>query len=194
MAEPQAEPQLVSIVSPSGRLLLRSPEVTDAAAIVANVMNPENVAFLPHLNHRNHTVERYSELIQQWRMSSLKSDLFLVIVRREDDKIVGDCMFESFRPLGKEWDEGDCGVMIDSAERGKGYAQEALRTLFDFAFGSLGLERLTMSTAEENTPMRGLATKMGLQGHLEPKSTAGRHVVFRLSEEDWCIKHGRVET
>ncbi|KAI9711235.1 MAG: hypothetical protein M1820_002222 [Bogoriella megaspora] len=193
MAEPQTEPQLISIVSPSGRLLLRSPEIADAAAILANVMNPRNVAFLPHLNHQNHTLPGYIELIQQWRQSCLKENMFLVIVRRDDDKIIGDCMFESFSPPGLEFEAGDCGIMIDSSERGKGYAQEALRTLFDYAFGTLGLERLTMSTAEENTPMRRLADKMGLRGRIEPKLPEGRQVVYHLEEENWCIKHGRVE-
>ena len=194
MAEQETEPQLVSIVSPSGRLLLRSPESADAEAILGNVMNPENVAYLPHLNHQNHSLERYVELIEEWRESSLKTNLYLVIIRRDDGKIIGDCMFESFSPPAQEWEVGDCGIMIDSSERGKGYAQEALRTLFDYAFGTLGLDQLTMSTAEENLPMRGLAEKMGLRGRIEPKVPSGRHVVYRLPEENWCIKHGRVET
>ncbi|KAI9690420.1 MAG: hypothetical protein M1822_009383 [Bathelium mastoideum] len=195
MAEQETEPQLVSVVSPSGRLLLRSPEEKDAEAILSNVMNPQNVAYLPHLNHQHHTVDRYLERIGEWRASSLKTNLFLVIVRREDDKVIGDCMFESFSPAEQgDWEEGECGIMIDSSERGKGYAQEALRTLFDYAFGTLGLDRLTMSTAEENLPMRGLAEKMGLHGRIEPKVPGGRQVVYRLEEEDWCTKHSRVET
>ena len=195
MAEPETVPKLVSIVSPFGNLLLRSPEETDAEAMLNIAANPQNVAYWPHLNRQCHTLEHYVELIRGWRASCLKADLFLVIVRRGDDKVIGNCMFQSFGPPGEDWEEGDCGIMIELTERSKGYGREGLRTLFDYVFGTLGLDRLTLSVAEENLPMRRLADKLGLSpGRIEPRAPFGRQVVYQLAEENWCIKHGRVES
>ena len=48
-------------------------------------------------------------------------------------------------------DPGSLGIVIgESAYRGKGYGTDAINAILDFAFGELGLERVSLSTLADN--------------------------------------------
>jgi RimJ/RimL family protein N-acetyltransferase len=77
---------------------------------------------------------------------------------------------------------------------GQGYATEGARAVVDHAFGPLGLAALVSFTAEWNRPSRRVMEKIGMthdpaDDFLHPRLPAGhklsRHVLYRLSREDW---------
>ncbi|KAI9814385.1 MAG: hypothetical protein M1827_003241 [Pycnora praestabilis] len=150
--------QLVSITSSQGRLILRSPVVSDAPNLLERLQTPSCVAYLPHLRDRKFTISGLSPQIEAWRSTSMIRDLFLVVERISDGKVIGDGGFEV---VDFEKRRGELGVMLNDEEdvRGKGYAVESLRTMLDFAFGELGLESVRMGTLKGNKPLRGLVEK-----------------------------------
>ena len=77
---------------------------------------------------------------------------------------------------------------------GQGYATEAAHAVADHAFGPLGLDALVAFTAEWNRPSRRVMEKLGMthdpaEDFLHPRLPAdhklSRHVLYRLSREDW---------
>lgn len=112
----------------------------------------------PPLRDWKFTLEGNRQRIEKWRSTSCISDIFLVVVTLADGKVIGDGGFES---IDRDSKTGDAGIMLndDPAVRGKGYAVEALKTTFDYGFGTLGLEKIRLGTLEGNTPMRMLLEK-----------------------------------
>ena len=80
------------------------------------------------------------------------------VALRENDEPIGTCGL--FRREG--YDGPDIGWSVLPAYWGKGYAYEAARAVLAFAFGEVGLDRITAFIALDNVPSIGLARKLGL--------------------------------
>jgi len=77
----------------------------------------------------------------------------------DDGSVIGDVALQSI-DVGNR----SCSVGIGIAKtenRGKGYGTEAIRLILGYAFGNLGMERVTMSTLEINTPCQKAFEKLG---------------------------------
>ena len=59
--------------------------------------------------------------------------------------------------------EGVIGYWLDEAAWGQGFASEAARAVVDFAFGQLGLTRLTTGHAADNPASGHVLEKLGFQ-------------------------------
>jgi len=183
---------LVSLKSPSGRLELRSPELSNAPNILARVSDPACVAHLPHLRNREFTLEGINQRIERWRASSSVTDLFLVVISVADGKVIGDGGYEV---IDQESKTGEVGVMLNSDEsvRGKGYAVEALGTMCDYGFGALGLERVRLRTLKVNAPMRTLLERKFSLTAESREVEAGTECLYTVSRQDWLERRQRSE-
>ncbi|HEY1157453.1 MAG TPA: GNAT family protein, partial [Arthrobacter sp.] len=75
-------------------------------------------------------------------------NLFAGIFLREGDRHIGNI---KLGPINVHHRRADIGLLVgDRACWGKGYASEAIAILSDFAFGRLGLHRLTAGMYAEN--------------------------------------------
>jgi RimJ/RimL family protein N-acetyltransferase len=135
--------RLVSIKSTQGRLILQSPEISDASNLLERLGMPSCVELIPHLRNREFTVESLSQQIETWRSISMVSGLFLVVERISDGRVIGDGGFE-FVDFENQTGEIDISLNDESDVRGKGYAVEALETMLDYAFKELGMKSVKL--------------------------------------------------
>lgn len=95
----------------------------------------------------------YSRYVLRQYIESSQSDMFadkqlrLMIIRREDSRILGTIDITDFVPLHSR---GAVGVALHTDCRGAGYACDALQLLCEYAFGFLQLHQLYAHVAIEN--------------------------------------------
>ena len=82
-----------------------------------------------------------------------------VVERRRDGQPVGMCGLVNRDTV----DDVDIGYAIHPAFRRRGYALEAARATLDFAFDTLGLERVVAYTWPHNDASAGLLKKLGMR-------------------------------
>ena len=73
--------------------------------------------------------------------------LRMMIVRREDDAVVGTIDITDFAPMHSR---GEVGIAVRKEYQGNGYASDALKLLCDYAFGFLFLKQLIVHVAADN--------------------------------------------
>ena len=99
----------------------------------------------------------YSRYVLKQYIAQSDCDIFadrqlrLMIVRLDDESVVGTVDLTDFQPLHRR---GEVGIAIRSTHRRQGYAGEALRLLCDYAFGFLRLRQLTAHVACSNEASR----------------------------------------
>ena len=95
----------------------------------------------------------YSKYVLRQYMENSQCDMFadrqlrMMIVRREDDAVVGTIDITDFAPMHSR---GEVGSAIRKEYQGNGYASDALRLLCDYAFGFLFLKQLVVHVAADN--------------------------------------------
>ena len=114
--------------------------------------------------------------------------LQLVIVERQSGEIVGDCgiHFQSDEPRQVE-----LGVTMAPAHQGRGLAAEALGSVLDYVFGSLGKHRVVAVTDAKNAAAAGLFRRLGFRQeahfveHVWFKGAWGSEYLFALLHREW---------
>ena len=110
--------------------------------------------------------------VTEWFASG---DRFLAVCLKETGAFIG---FISFgQGEGEDGLEYGLGYIFHPGYRGKGYATEGCQALIDRAFGELGAERVTSSTALANDRSCQLLRRLGM-------SETGRHTAsFRKTQD-----------
>ncbi|MGE5652728.1 MAG: GNAT family N-acetyltransferase [Bacillota bacterium] len=105
----------------------------------------------PELRAQTGAVRPTSKVgIQKWfeRMSNDESRIWFAVVRRSDDKVIGEAGLLRMYP---EWRTTDLTIIIgDHEARGQGYGGEAIRLLLDYAFGYLSFHRVSIGVVGFN--------------------------------------------
>ena len=78
---------------------------------------------------------------------------------------------------------GEVGVLLPAAHQGRGVATEAIATLADHAFASMGLPRLHTRHRPEHALSTGLMTTLGFES-LAPEAGSA-HAQWQLTPERW---------
>ena len=85
--------------------------------------------------------------------------LHFAIVNQVDAGYLGEILLFLRAPQAAELDIGEIAFVVAPAARGRGIAPEAVRLLSAWAFSTLGLARLQLSIAPENSPSVRVAEK-----------------------------------
>jgi RimJ/RimL family protein N-acetyltransferase len=169
----------------TSRLILRTPQIRDAAAYVHMNTNNENQAFDPSPPDKEglaHTVEKFETDIPKWREATEKGEAAFMVVTLPGRGDSSDAYLDLLRR--KEL-EGPDGEIIDDTvigmtgfnalkKRTRSLADgstEALHAIVNYGFTTMGCDALIANTLVENKPFRALMKSLGAG---EGKEVRGR--------------------
>lgn len=173
-------------------LELRTPQLEDANALLVAFTDERNVGQDASADGLN-TLPAIEGLIHQW--STYDEPLQRVNnVVSINGEVIGCGGLGWIGPSKSHKGEtaAAAGIMINTPQRGKGYAFEGLRMVFDHAFRVLGMHEVRLGTKSENLGFCGLMEgKFKLEkGVLNPKDQFGNDVVFRVWRDKWDFGQG----
>lgn len=122
----------------TNNILLRAPEISD----LDFMFHIENDTRLWMVSDCKIPYSRY--LLQQYIENNahdlyIDRQLRLMIIRRQEDKVMGCIDLFDFNPTNRR---AEVGIVIDEAYRGRGYAKEALALLCNYATQTMDIHQL----------------------------------------------------
>ncbi|MGM7637048.1 GNAT family N-acetyltransferase [Bacillus sp. Hm123] len=129
------------------RLRLRKMKVSDSSSLFHIWSDPDvtkfmNITNFTDENQAKEMIEFLNDLDQNNKATRF------TIIELESQKIIGSCGFNS---LDFEHVKAEIGYELAKAFWGKGYAQEAIHSLLDYAFKTLKLNRIEAKVEPENS-------------------------------------------
>ncbi len=140
------------------RLTLRKMLVADTSDMYEYASREEVTKYLTWTPHTDRT---YTREYLQYLGNRYSAGMFYdwAIVYEPDCKMVGTCGFTSFNCSS---DSAEVGYVLNPAYWGKGIAPEALCSVMEFGFETLGLNRIEAHFMEENDRSRRVMEKVGM--------------------------------
>lgn len=108
--------------------------------------------------------------------------------------LLGDC---ALHVRADDPRQAEIGFTLARGSQGRGFAAEAVRTLLDFAFGTLGLHRVIAITDAKNAAAARLLERVGFrrEGHYIQnvwfKGAWGDELSFALLRDEWAQQRNR---
>ena len=177
------------------RLLLRPFVAEDLDAVHAYLSLPEVVRFLYWTEFSRSDVRDLLHArgaMTGWRAEGDRA--YLAVVRRDDDRLVGDIML---RLRSLEHRQGEIGFVFNPAYSGRGYATEAAIALLDVGFATGDLHRVYGSCDARNTASAALMRRLGMrqEAHFRHnevfKGEWGDELYYAILEDEWRELRGR---
>lgn len=175
-------------------LTLRIPTTLDVAAIVEVLQNKANSEFDKSISDA--TPEELESIARRWTIVNepLTHVNFLV---QHNGQVLGIAGLGWIGPVNSDGATATChaerasaaGVMLQPFGRGKGYAYEALRVVFDYGLRELGLVEIRVGSHLGNLPMKGLMEKkFGLQPEASAEEAVdqfGNDLLWIVKRDEW---------
>ncbi len=130
------------------RLDLRAPELRDAAHLFEVFREPEVMRYWSSPPMQS-VADGEALVTRNQGYNADGTGYGWVIERREDARVIGTLSLFHF---SEQNDRAEIGYALGRAEWGKGYMNEALTALIEFAFGAMDLRRLEADTDPRNAP------------------------------------------
>jgi RimJ/RimL family protein N-acetyltransferase len=165
------------MISPlqSQRLLLRTIEDRDIPSLTPLFQDLDVMQFYLPTLLRPYSAAQLQEMLKEWHDES--TYFLFSIVEKASGKVVGLINLD-----GVNWSNRytEIGIAIASpADRGKGFAGEALRLLIDYCFKEMGLHRVFARIIEGNRPSVHLFNKLGFTQEGTLREQVFRHGGWR---------------
>ena len=146
------------------RLLMRVMTLDDVDDVHAYQSLPEVCRYLLY---EPRTRERVAEKITEWstmgRLAQVGDDLELAL-ELLDEPSKGRVIGHSYFKLTSTDDlSGEIGWSLHPDFEGQGYASESARAMLEYAFGTLGLHRVTAELDPRNTASIALCKRLGMR-------------------------------
>ena len=132
-------------------------------------------------------LEKRKRILEDTITETLHGDQILApraVVLKESNTLIGNCGYETYflspeqyglfstRPSGKEGRFNTRGFgmhyAFDPSYHGQGYATEAVRALVDFAFQSVNVHRIWITTSHDNERSQKLMKRIGMKIGKDP--------------------------
>ena len=121
----------------------------------------------------------------------LHGHTFWVVERKEDGAFLGFCGIKiADDPSSPVEGEFEIGWRLREDAWGKGYAREAAAASLDYAFATLGAERVVALTVQGNSPSWGLMIRLGMTrradlDYVGAPWAEGMVIVYSIGKEEW---------
>jgi RimJ/RimL family protein N-acetyltransferase len=142
------------------RLVLRRSRPQDAEAISAYRSDPAVNRYQGWDRTDPEGIRAEIEEMESRRPGGAGGWVQFTVEERDDGRLVGDVGISA---VDGEPGVAKIGYTIAPAFQGRGYATEAVRALVDYAFETLGAERVRAFAAAENVPSLRVAENVGLR-------------------------------
>lgn len=115
-----------------------------------------------------------------------RQEFYLAVVPRDIGTVVG---FARLELTGVK--AAKLGYAIGYEHQGKGFASDAVSTLVDFGFGTLGLHRITAAIGPHNAASHAVAQRLGfrvegvLRDHVFTNGRWRDSVLYSVLEHEW---------
>jgi RimJ/RimL family protein N-acetyltransferase len=143
----------------SERLILRRFADSDLAPFLAYRNDPEVARYQAW---ESFTAQEATAMIEELRslQPGAPGEWFQFAIELEETAaLIGDCALK----VEQDDRQAEIGFTLSREHQGKGYAQEAVSCLLDYAFRDLGLHRVVAITDQENEPSFTLLERLGMR-------------------------------
>jgi ribosomal-protein-alanine N-acetyltransferase len=131
----------------------RIEDVDDALSVVGDNEVTRSLAFDSRDRDATHTM--LTGAIERAQLVP-RTEYYLAVTLPADDRVIG------FGRLGLSGVQAaKLGYAVKASEWGKGYATDAARLLINFAFGPVGLHRISAAIGPDNGPSIALVKRLG---------------------------------
>ena len=148
------------IIAETDRLILRTIEEGDAAIQYRLLNTPAVMARLGGPKEL-HEIEAKHAKAMQWQAT--RGFSFLMLIEKDTGELVGHAGIKLVdNPLAKNQGDHELGWLIREDRWRRGYAEEAVRAILEWAFGRVGAPHVVALTSELNIPSWKLMEKLGM--------------------------------
>jgi len=169
------------------RLILRPPELTDAARIQALADDPDVAGMLTPMPYP-YTLESAQSWIRLGHAEIESGESYpFVIIRKADNLLIGAV------EVGNEvrHQRGEMGYWLGKAYWGQGYVTEAARRVVQFGFEVVGLHRIFATHYAHNPASGRVMQKIGMQyegtlrGHIVKWDKPVDLLMYAILQDEW---------
>lgn len=132
-----------------------------------------------------------TESEEKWLLDN-NSNYQFAIVRKEEDRLIGNCGFQDFSPIHQA---AEVGLFIgEEQDRSKGYGSEVLTLLLDYGFHHLNLHNIMLKVFSFNERAIHCYEKVGFREfgrRSECYYVNGQfhdQIMMQILKDEWCSK------
>ncbi len=167
------------------RVTLRTPRRSDTQILNEYWSDLEVASRASNRSPRTYTVEATQAMFDEFE----KQEGMVRFVIEVEGEVVGDC---SLHDIDKHNRTCDVGIAIGRPHWSKGYGQEALRLLVDFAFAHHNMHRVALEVLADDPRAVACYTKVGFveEGRLRQRDWRdGEYhdvLIMGILDQDWA--------
>ena len=178
------------IIAETERLVLRTIADSDAAEQYRLLNTP---AVMERLGGPKELHEIEAKHAKSMALHAREGFSFLMMIEKDTAEMVGHCGIKRVdNPLAKNVGDHEIGWLVREDRWRRGYAEEAVRAVIDWAFGRVDAPHVVALTSEANVGSWKLMEKLGMTRRAdldfddpafppEDRTT----ILYSLSSEDW---------
>ena len=151
---------MADIIAETDRLILRTIEESDAAEQYRLLNTPAVMARLGGPKELHEIEAKHAKAIQWYATCGFS---FLMLVEKDTGELVGHAGIKLVdNPLAKNQGDHEIGWLIREDRWRRGYAEEAVRAILDWAFGRVDAPQVVALTSDLNVASWKLMEKLGM--------------------------------
>lgn len=152
---------MADIVAETDRLILRTIEDGDAALQHRLLNTPAVMARLGGVKELHEIEAKHAKSRASYAQEGFS---FLMMIEKASGELVGHCGIKRVdSPLAKNQGDHEVGWLVREDRWRRGYAEEAMRAVLDWAFGRVGAPHVVALTSHANTASWTLMQKLGMR-------------------------------
>lgn len=149
------------IVVETDRLILRTIEDGDATLQHRLLNTPEVMARLGGVKELHEIEAKHAKARACYAQEGFS---FLMMIEKATGELVGHCGIKRVdNPLAHNQGDHEIGWLVREDRWRRGYAEEAIRAVLDWAFGRVGAPHVVALTSQLNEPSWRLMEKLGMR-------------------------------